>query len=74
MLRVSLWRGILKLSHYFQDSGIIRYLACAHTHERTGSAERKTSHITDIDLTLLADAPVHPNCWHFPFETSVLRL
>ncbi|KAF7831723.1 Retrovirus-related Pol polyprotein from transposon TNT 1-94 [Senna tora] len=56
---------------FLNQHGISHRLSCPHTHQQNGSAERKHRHITEIGLTLLANASLPLYFWDEAFLTSL---
>ena len=65
------WGGEYRnLNTFFQKLGITHRVACPHTHQQNGAAERKHRHIVETGLTLLAHASVPFHFWSDAFTTS----
>lgn len=58
-------------SQYLNTHGIIHRISCPYTHEQNGSTERKHRHITEVGLTLLANATMRLCYWGEAFQTIV---
>jgi hypothetical protein len=58
------------LNSFFHKLGITHRIACPHTHQQNGSAERKHRHIVETGLTLLAHASVPFRYWSDAFFTA----
>jgi histone deacetylase 1/2 len=58
------------LNTFFHKLGIIHRVACPHTHQQNGAAERKHRHIVETGLTLLAHASVPFRYWSDAFFTT----
>ncbi|KAF7840881.1 Retrovirus-related Pol polyprotein from transposon TNT 1-94 [Senna tora] len=59
---------------YLQENGIVHRLSCPHTHQQSGTAERKHRHVTETGLTLLATASLPLKYWDEAFITSVFLI
>ena len=46
----------IAFTQFLQSYGIVCKFSCPYTQQQNGSAERKHRHITEIGLTLLAQA------------------
>jgi histone deacetylase 1/2 len=65
------WGGEYRnLNTFFQKQGIVHRVACPHTHQQNGAAERKHRHIVETGLTLLAHASVPFRFWSDAFTTA----
>jgi histone deacetylase 1/2 len=65
------WGGEYRnLNIFFQKLGIAHRVACPHTHQQNGAAERKHRHIVETSLTLLAHALVPFRFWSDAFITT----
>jgi histone deacetylase 1/2 len=65
------WGGEYRnLNTFFQKQGIVHRVACPHTHQQNGAAERKHHHIVETGLTLLAHASVPFRFWSDAFTTA----
>ena len=65
------WGGEYRnLSTFFQKHGIAHRVACPHTHQQNGAAERKHRHIVETSLTLLVYASVPFRFWSDAFTTA----
>jgi histone deacetylase 1/2 len=58
------------LNTFFHKLGIAHRVACPHTHQQNGAAERKHRHIVETGLTLLAHASVPFRFWSDAFFTA----
>ena len=54
---------------FFHEHGIIHCLICPHTHHQNGIVERKHRHLTEVGLTLLAQACM-PTFWDYAVATA----
>jgi histone deacetylase 1/2 len=65
------WGGEYRnLNTFFHKLGIIHRVACPHTHQQNGAAERKHRHIVETSLTLLAHASMPFRYWSDAFFTT----
>lgn len=65
------WGGEYRnLSSFFQKHGIAHRVACPHTHQQNGVAERKHRHIVETGITFLARASVPFRFWSDAFVTT----
>ena len=55
---------------YFQTHGITHRLICPHTHHQNGTVERKHRHLTEVGLTLLAQASMTLRFWDDAVATA----
>lgn len=62
-LQTDCGKEYIAFSKYLSEHGIIHRFSCPYTHEQNGSAERKHRHITEVGLTLLANASMPLNYW-----------
>ncbi|KAK4276114.1 hypothetical protein QN277_019103 [Acacia crassicarpa] len=61
----------LKIGKYLHEHGILHRLSCPYTHEQNDVAKRKHRSITEIGLTLLANAALPFTLWPEAFHTAV---
>ena len=51
------WGGEFRaFTKFFEEHGITHRIICPHTHHQNGTVERKHRHLTEVGLTLLAQA------------------
>lgn len=55
---------------YLNSFGITHRFSCPYTHEQNGSVERKHRHITEMGLTMLANAHMPLKFWGEAFQTA----
>ncbi|GJZ06535.1 retrotransposon protein, putative, ty1-copia subclass [Tanacetum coccineum] len=66
------WGGEFRnLASFFSSLGIIHRRSCPHTSEQNGFVERRTRHVVETSITLLAQACVPQRFWHYAFDTAV---
>lgn len=61
-------------SKYLSTHGIMHRVSCPYTHEQNGSAERKHRHITEVGLTLLANASMPLKYWGEAFLSATFLI
>jgi hypothetical protein len=59
-----------RLNSFFRTIGISHLVSCPHTHQQNGVAEHKHRHIVEMDLALLANAPMSLKYWDQAFLTA----
>jgi hypothetical protein len=65
------WGGECQgLQRYLTSAGIHHRVACPHTHQQNGVAERKHRHIVKIGLTLLAQSSLPQHFWDEAFLSA----